>query len=199
MARGNESASTDTTDELAADGSKLFGALVKAGVSPDEAHAASQEVLDMAGRNMIVPLPAQIDSLKVETFTEINALKVATAGQISALKVETPAQIDAVKANISAQINAVKVETSAKLDALRVETSIRLDSHAKQLAIVRWMLIATLSLLSAATALGAYKTFFDAPRTVLVAAPDAASASAAAPDEATAAEPSSDAPTRSRS
>ena len=159
MARENESASADTTDKSVADGSKLFGAPVKAGVSPDEAYAASQEVLVMAGRNMIVPLPSQIDSLKMETSTQINILKI---------------------------------ETSTRLDALRVETSTRLDSHEKQLAILRWMLIAILSLVSAATALAVYKTFFDAPRTVAVAAPDAASASEPVPDERTSAKPSSD-------
>ncbi len=148
MARENESASADTTDKSVADGSKLFGAPVKAGVSPDEAYAASQEVLVMAGRNMIVPLPSQIDSLKMETSTQINILKI--------------------------------------------ETSTRLDSHEKQLAILRWMLIAILSLVSAATALAVYKTFFDAPRTVAVAAPDAASASEPVPDERTSAKPSSD-------
>ena len=162
MAKENESVSADTTDQPAGDGSKLFGALVNAGVSPEEAYTASQEVLDVAGRNIVIPLAARIDALKESTSTQIDALKESTSTQIN---------------------------------ALRVETSTRLDSHEKQLAILRWMLIAILSLVSAATALGVYKTFFDAPRTVAVAAPDAASASEPVPDEATSAKPSSDTPT----
>ena len=166
MARQNGSATADTTDRPEADASKLFAAPVKSGVPPDEACTASQEVLELAGRNMVVVLTAQISAFKTE---------------------------------VSAEISAFKTEVSAQINTLRMETSAKLDSHDKQLGMVRWMLVATLSLLAAATALGVYKTFFDAPPTVVVTAPPAVSASEPVQDGANSTEPSSDSAARSGS
>ena len=89
----------------------IYRAWREAGVNPDLAHAAVEQVRDQAGRNVIVVMGSRFDELSAK----IDAQSARLDGKIDAQGAHLEAKIDAQGARLEAKIDA----QGARLEVLQ--------------------------------------------------------------------------------
>ena len=89
----------------------IYRAWREAGVNPDLAHAAVEQVRDQAGRNVIVVMGSRFDELSAK----IDAQGARLDGKIDAQGAHLEAKIDAQGARLEAKIDA----QSARIEVLQ--------------------------------------------------------------------------------
>ena len=137
-------------------GGTLFQALRSAGVEPEVAYRADDEVRNRAGQNVIsvigakmdaktkelctrmdvqaTALETKIDKQGAELHAKINKLGTELHTKIDAKTEELRARMDAQATALETKIDKRGAELQAKIDARTKELGARMDAHAVQIA-----------------------------------------------------------------
>jgi len=104
-------------------GGTLFQALRSAGVEPEVAYRADDEVRNRAGQNVISIIGAKMDAKTKELCTRMDVQATALETRIDKQGAELHAKIDARMEELGARMDAQAVQiasTGARIDDLRV-------------------------------------------------------------------------------
>ena len=122
----------------------IYRAWREAGVNPDLAHAAVEQVRDQAGRNVVVVMGSRFDELSAK----IDAQAARLDGKIDAQGARLEAKIDAQGAHLEAKIDAQGAHLEAKIDAQGARLEAKIDAQSARIEVLQrviWPLIGILA------------------------------------------------------
>ena len=126
----------------------LFQALQSAGVEPDLAYRADEEVRNRAGQNVIAVISAKMDALNKEHGAQMEAWATALETKIEIQGTELHAKIDARTEELRARMEAQATKTRGSIDAQAVQIAsngTRIDDLRVVMLRVIWLLILLLA------------------------------------------------------
>ena len=107
----------------------IYRAWREAGVNPDLAHAAVEQVRDQAGRNVVVVMGSRFDELGAK----IDAQGARLEAKIDAQGAHLEAKIDAQGARLEAKIDAQSARLDDKIDAQSARLDGKIDAQGAHL------------------------------------------------------------------
>ena len=119
----------------------LFQALQSAGVEPDLAYRADDEVRNRAGQNVIAVISAKMDAQHKEHGARMEAWATALETKIEKQGAELHAKIDAKTEELGGRMDVQAAEIGARIDA----QAVRIDDLRAMMFRVIWPLIILLA------------------------------------------------------
>ena len=119
----------------------LFQALQSAGVEPDLAYRADEEVRNRAGQNVIAVISAKMDALNKEHGAQMEAWATALETKIEKQGAELHAKIDARTEELGGRMDVQAAEIGARIDA----QAVRIDHLRVLMLRMIWPLIILLA------------------------------------------------------
>ncbi len=111
----------------------LFQALRSAGVEPDLAYRADDEVRNRAGQNVVSVIGAKMDAKTKELSARIDAQTTALETRIDKQIVELHAKIDTRTDELGARMDAQAKEFGTRIDAQTTALETRIDKQGMEL------------------------------------------------------------------